>query len=133
MRTPSTPEIAIEVRDDIVELRPPAVFDRAFAERALAALAELQATRRRVFVLSASGQSVTPEARKLVGDWLRTAQAPLETAVWGGGAVHRAISEMIARSIHFFRPGRVHITFHRTRDDALAWISARRSQPPDDR
>lgn len=127
---PTPPEHAIEVLDDILELRPPAVFDRAFAEQAIAAIAELQTRRPRIFVLSASGQSLTPEARKVVGDWLLTAPRILDTAVYGGGALHRAISEMIARSVHFFRPGRVHITFHRTRDDALAWIAARRRSPP---
>jgi hypothetical protein len=70
-----------------------------------------------------------PESRKFITEWLRTSPAPLETAVWGGGSIHRAIAQMIVRGARLFRPGRFTITFHRTRDDALAWIAAQRLTP----
>lgn len=128
MNTPMS--APIEVAGDVVEIRPGESFERAFAEAIIAAVDDVRTRHPRVFLLAASGGTITPDARKYISEWLRTTSVPLETAVWGGGAVQRAIAEMIARSVHFFRPGRVHISFHRTRDDALAWIAEQRRGPP---
>lgn len=122
-------ELAIEVKGDIVEIRPQGSFDRGFAEQVIAAVAEVRARHPRVFLVASAGGDITPDARKYISEWLRTTPIPIETAVWGAGVVQRAVAEMIARSVHFFRPGNVHIHFVRTREDALAWVAAQRERP----
>lgn len=117
---------ALAVHGDTVEIQYAGPFELEFAERVVATLAAVRAQHPRVFILAASGGSLTPEARKYITEWLRSSPTPLETAVWGGGPIHRAIAEMIVRGARLFRPGRFVITFHRTRDDARAWIAAQR-------
>ena len=124
----STPR-AIEVQGDIVEIRPTDGFDRAWAEQVVAAIDETRTRHPRVFLLAAAGGSITPDARKYINEWLRATPALIETAIWGGGALHRAIGEMITRSVHFFRPGSLQMSFHRTREEALSWIAAQRDKP----
>lgn len=121
--------LTLEVRGDTVELQHSGTFDIVCAERVLTAIVAVRAHHSRVFVLAASGGSVPSESRKYITEWLRTSTIALETAVWGGGAIHRAISEMIFRGARLFRPGLFVVTFHRTREEAIAWIEARRQTP----
>jgi len=127
--TTSDPSQTIEVRGDTVEIKLTGSLELELAVRVVEAIAEVRTRHPRAFVLSPSSGSISPETRKFITEWLRSSSTPLETAVWGGGPVHRAISEMIFRGARLFRPGRFVVTFHRTRDDALAWIAARRSTP----
>lgn len=126
----ATPRLTLEVHGDVIEILPKDAFDRELAEQVVAAVDEARTRHSRVFLLAASGGNITPDARKFISEWLRATPVPLETAVWGGGVVQRAIAEMIARSVHFFRPGAVHISFHATREEALTWIAAQRGRPP---
>jgi hypothetical protein len=116
----------LAIRGDTVEIRSSGSFDRERAEQVVAAIAAVRAVHPRTFILAASGGSISPDSRKFITEWLRTSPLPLETAVWGAGVLHRAIAEMLFRGARLFRPGRFLVTFHRTRDDALAWIEARR-------
>lgn len=119
----------LEVRGDIVEIGNSGVFDIERARRVVEAMAAVRAVHPRMFILAASGGSIPPESRKYITEWMRSSSVSLETAVWGAGAIQRAIAEMLFRGARLFRPERFTVTFHRTRDDALAWIAARRGGP----
>lgn len=127
--TKSEDTLEIEVLGDTVELRNPGHFDIGGVQRVVAAIDSARAQHTRVFVLAAGSGNVSSEARKYITEWLRTASISLETAVWGGSAIHRAISEMIFRGARLFRPDLFVVTFHRTREEAVAWIEARRQAP----
>lgn len=128
MTTTENP-LEIEVRGDTVELRSPGHFDIPSVQQVVAAIASARAQHTRVFVLAAGTGNVSSEARKYITEWMRTASISLETAVWGGSAIHRAIAEMIFRGARLFRPDLFVVTFHRTREEAIAWIDARRQAP----
>lgn len=120
----------LAVHGDVVELHHRGKFELAHAERATTAVTENRRQYPRTFVLSATGQGATAEARRLMTEWLKASPTPLEAAVWGGGTLHRAIAEMMIRGVQVFRPNQFIVTFHATRDDALAWIAKQRLAPP---
>lgn len=128
--TSTEDSFSLAIRGDTVEVRSSGTFDRERAEQVVAAIAAVRAVHPRTFILAASGGSISPDSRKFITEWMRASPMPLETAVWGAGVFHRAISEMVFRGARLFRPGRFIVTFHRTRDDALAWIEARRRVAP---
>jgi hypothetical protein len=51
------------------------------------------------------------------------------TAMYGGSAIHRTIVEMIRRAVDILSPGKLVLDAYKTRDEALAWIAARRGTP----
>jgi len=122
-------DFVLEIRGDVLEIGNSGVFDLECARRVVAAMTAMRAVHPRMFILAASGGSIPPESRKYITEWLRASPGSLETAVWGAGAIQRAIAEMLFRGARLFRPGRFTVTFHRTRDDAIAWIEARRGVP----
>jgi hypothetical protein len=121
----------LAVHGDVVELRHTGKFELAHAELATAAVTENRRRYPRTFVLAGTGKGATPDSRKFMTEWLKASPTPLEAAVWGGGTLHRAVAEMIVRGVQMFRPNQFIVTFHATRDDALAWIAKQRvSAPP---
>jgi hypothetical protein len=119
----------LAVDGDVVELRHTCKFELAHAEQATAAVTENRRRYPRTFVLASTGHGATPESRKFMTEWLKASPSPVEAAVWGGGTLHRAVAEMIVRGVQVFRPNQFIVTFHATRDDALAWIAKRRGMP----
>lgn len=127
--TTSSPGFTMAVEGDILEVRHAGPFELEYLVQVLDRLIAERATQPRMFLLIASGEATTTEARKYATEWLKTS-TPLEVAVWGGGVVQRTIAEMFSRGVNLLRPGRIFVSFHATRDDALAWIAGRRTQPP---
>jgi hypothetical protein len=124
MSTQST--FKLDVRDDVIEFLHPGRFELEYVQQVAAAVTETRQRHPRLFVLCSAGKGATPEARKFITDWLKASPIPVEAAVWGGGVLHRAMAEMIIRGVQYFRPNQFSVTFHATRDDALAWIAEQR-------
>lgn len=118
------------VHDDILEFGAAETFDRGDAERLFALLADLRRRHPRVFLLvRAGGPGMTTDARRTITDWFKKTTQPLEAAMYGGSAVHRTIVEMIRRAVDILSPGKLILDAYKTRDEALAWIAARRGTP----
>lgn len=120
----------LDVFDDVVEFRHTGTFELEYAQQVTAAVTEARQRHARVFVVGSAGGGASPESRKFMTEWLKASPIPIEVGVWGGGVLHRAMAEMIVRGVRYFRPNQFVVTFHATRDDALAWIAGQRGSPP---
>lgn len=122
--------VDIEIHDDIVELCARETLELVDAVRLFDIYAGVRRDRQRAFILArADGPGITTEARKYVTEWFRNSAHPVECAVFGTGALQRAIIEMIQRAVQFLSPGKMILVSFKTRDEALAWIAARRREP----
>jgi hypothetical protein len=118
--------ITITAEGDVLEVRHTGPFELDYLRQVLARIDAMRAIHPRMFLLMASGESTTIEARKYATEWLRTSE-PLDVAVWGGGVVQRTVAELFTRGVNLIRPGQIHVSFHATRELALAWIDQRRA------
>ena len=122
----------LHIVGDTLEVRSPdSTLQLADAKRVFIAFAELSRQHPRAFFLvDTRGAAMTAEARKYMVDWFKGAVTPVECAIHGAGVVQRAIGEMIQRAVNFLAPGMLTLASFNARDDALAWITARRRMPP---
>lgn len=122
--------LKLEVLGDVIEFRHPGKLELEQVQQLAAAVTETRQRHPRLFVLCSAGNGSTPEARRFVTEWLKGSPIPVEAAVYGGGVIHRAMAEMVIRGVQYFRKNQFRITFHATRDDALAWIAEQRKTTP---
>jgi hypothetical protein len=122
----------LDIVGDILEVRSPiSTLQLADAKRIFGAFGELSRQHARLFFLvDTSGAGMTADARKYMVDWLKNAATPVECAIHGAGVVQRAIGDMIQRAVNFLAPGTLVLVSFHAREDALAWIAARRQLPP---
>lgn len=122
----------LHIVGDTLEVRSPnSTLQLADAQRIFGAFGELSRKHARVFFLvDTTGAGMTADARKYMVDWFKGATNPVECALHGAGVVQRAIGDMIQRAVNFLAPGTLILMSFHAREDAVAWIAARRQMPP---
>ena len=119
------------VHDDVLELLAPEVLDIGTVEEMFRRLAELRQRHARPFLLVRNGgPTMTTATRRAVTQGIKAASEPFECATYGGGMVQRVVVDMTRRAVELLTPGKLILASCKTRQEAVAWIDARRRLPP---
>jgi len=121
----------LHIHDDILELHAPELLQVEDVARIFASLEALRLRHPRPFLLVRNGgPTMSTAARKALLDAARTITVPLECATYGGGRIQRVVVDLSRRAVDLLAPGRLILASCKTREEAVAWIDARRRLPP---
>lgn len=119
------------VHNDILELLAPEVLQDDEVEEMFRRLAELRQRHPRPFLLVRNGgPTMTTATRRAIALGIKAASEPFECATYGGGMVQRVVVDMTRRAVELLTPGKLILASCKTRQEAVAWIDARRRLPP---